>query len=255
MFFRKKKQAQPMPPKQIRWRTPGGGYSLLADEVLKSEHTLIAGTTGCGKTSFVRAVMQALLVKESPADAKLIIIDPKRFEMSEYAELPHVLKYAQTSREALDALRQASGILEARAQYMSERHLKRCDMPDVYVIIDELNDLMMSECAASIKREMEHIITLGRALRIHIIACTQNPNKKTIPTNIVDCYTCRIGMRCLSDIKSRQIVGISGCEKLPKHGQAITIINGEINRDVLPYVAEGGIDNLISYWMSPECIA
>ena len=244
MLFRFK---QPKQPKH--WTTPGGEYSVLAHKVLEAEHTLIAGTTGCGKTSFLRSVMRALLVGTTPDEATLILIDPKRFELREYRKLPHVLRYAQTASEALEALRQAVGIMESRADFMDRNGMKRCDMPHIYVIIDELNDLLISPQARAIKAEMQRVITLGRALRVHLISCTQNPNRATIPANIVSCYTCRIGMKCLNPIESRQAVGIAGCEALPKHGEVIAVLDGEIVHAKAPdYIPEDGNDNLIKYW-------
>lgn len=231
------------------WETPGGDYSILAHKVLEAEHTLIAGTTGCGKTSFLRSVMRSLLVGTTPDEAKLIIIDPKRFELTEYRKLPHVIRYAQSPGDALEALKEANRILEARAEHLSRTGQKACKLADVYVIIDELNDLLISRYARAIEAELEHIITLGRALRIHAICCTQNPNRKTIKANIVSCYTCRIGMKCLSPIESRQIVGITGCETLPKHGEVIAILEGEIGHYKAPdYIAENGNDEIIRFW-------
>ena len=231
------------------WTTPGGEYSVFADKVLQAEHTLIAGTTGCGKTAFLRSVLRSVLVKQNPDEAKLIIIDPKRFELTEYRKLPHVIRYAQSPSDALEALKEANRILEARAEHLSRTGQKVCKLADVYVIIDELNDLLISRYARAIEAELEHIITLGRALRIHAICCTQNPNRKTIKANIVTCYTCRIGMKCLSAIESRQIVGMSGCEALPKHGEVIAVLDGEIAHYKAPdYIPEDGNDEIIRFW-------
>lgn len=244
-IFRRNRQPQPK-----YWITPGGDYSILADKCLQAEHTLIAGTTGCGKTSFLRSVLRALLVKQNPDQAKLMIIDPKQFELMEYEHLPHVIRYDDTKQGAAQALKQAADMVDGRAAYMKQNRTKQCDMPDVYIIIDELNDLMIDkQNGANIKANMEHIITLGRAVKIHLIALTQNPNAKTIPANIVDCYTCRIGMKCLRNVQSRQIVGINGCENLPKHGAVIAVLDGDVGIYKAPdYIPENGNDDLIAFW-------
>ena len=168
----------------------------------------------------------------------------------EYEHIPHVIRYTDTKQGAAEALRLASAMLDSRAKQMKQAKQKVCTMPDVYIIIDELNDLMIDkQYGRSIKQSMEHIITLGRAVRIHLIALTQNPNAATIPANIVDCYTCRIGMKCLRSVQSRQIVGVNGCEMLPKHGEVIAVLEGEIVRCKAPdYIAEDGNDELIRYW-------
>lgn len=250
LFGRTKKKT---PPELNTWRTPGGNFYDISAAALDAEHTLIAGTTGCGKTTFVRSIMQAALVRFSPAAAKFILIDPKRFELSEYEKLPHVVRYARTAAESLSALEYAAGVMHARAEELESQGGKHYRGARLYVIIDELNDLMISPLSAKIRRVMEHIITLGRALEVHLIACTQNPNAKTIPANIVDCYTCRYGLKCMRSVQSRQIVGESGCEMLPKHGETIAIINGEIGRYQLPYVTEEEIAGLIEYWTSDRC--
>lgn len=250
MIFRKNRQ-----PAEIRWRTPDGEYYNISNEALKAEHTLIAGTTGCGKTTFLRSIMQAALIQYSPAKAKFIIIDPKRFELTEYKDLPHTIRYANTLDGAAEALEYASGILDKRAAELERKGGKFFNGAAVYVIIDELNDLLISEYGRRIKKAMEHIITLGRALNIHLISCTQNPNAKTIPANIVDCYTCRFGMKCLRGVQSRQIVGVGGCELLPRRGETIAIIEGETGHYALPYVKEDEIRPLLNYWMSSKCRA
>ena len=240
--------------KQITWRTPEGRYYNISNEALKAEHTLIAGTTGCGKTTFVRSIMQAALVQHSPAEAQFILIDPKRFELIAYKDLPHTIGYANDPEQALEALKHANRIMEQRSRELERSRSTRYEGPDIYVIIDELNDLMISELAGKIKRVMEHIITLGRAMRVHIIASTQNPNARTIPANIVDCYTCRFGLKCMRGVQSRQIVGIGGCEFLPKHGETIAAIDGQLGKHKLPYVTEADIKPLLRYWTSRECI-
>lgn len=253
MLFKRKQHKQNY--KQMTWQTPGGSYYDISNEALKAEHTLIAGTTGCGKTTFVRSIMQAALVQYSPAEAQFILIDPKRFELIEYSRLPHTITYARTPEEALEALDLAKQIMQTRAEELERTRQKHYAGAAVYVIIDELNTLMISTLSKKIRLAMEDIITLGRAMEIHLIACTQNPNAKTIPANIVDCYTCRFGLKCLREVQSRQIVGVRGCEELPKHGETIAVIDGSIGHYALPYVTEDQINKLIEYWMSSECRA
>lgn len=237
--------------KQVKtWRKPSGSYSALAAEVFKAEHTLIAGYTGCGKTSFLRSSMRSFLLTKDPSEAKLIIIDPKQFELMEYEKLPHVIRYADSVKSGCEALKEAAAIMDKRAAHLKQTRQKVCTEADIYIIIDELNDMLISkEYGASIKQSMERIITLGRALKIHLIASTQNPNAKTIPANIVDCYTCRIGMSCMRREQSKQIVGAKGCEALPKHGIVIAVINGSIGKYKAPtFIPEDGNNDLIKFW-------
>ena len=253
MFWnRKKKQEQKTT--QITWRTPEGVvYSLLGLEITEAPHTLIAGTTGSGKTTFMRSALQALLAEHSPASAKLVLIDPKQTELYSLRQLPHVIRYADTAPSALDTLRECEGMMMQRFAYMREQGQTVFCGYDLYIIIDELADLMLSAQAREIKNSMQKILQLGRAAKVHIIAGTQCPNRKTIPAELVCNFTNRLGLRCLSAIESRQIIGVKGCETLPEHGEGIYIHGCHIDHYRLPYVTADDLQPLLHYWNSPEC--
>lgn len=240
----------PKQPKQYYWTVPGGEYDLLSAEVLTAPHTLIAGTTGCGKSTFLHSVMRALLVQHSPASAKLVLIDPKRVELRQYAYLPHTIGYAETPADALSALESAHAMMEQRYRRMVRQGLKTSNEADVYIIIDELADLMLSAEARHIKPVLQSLLQLGRASRIHVIACTQCPNRKVIEAQLVCNFTNRFGLRCVSPIESRQIIGVKGCESLPEHGQAWYVKGCHVGKYVLPFVTDADIRPLINYWMS-----
>lgn len=236
-------------PSTQTWYTPSGGYSSLADDVLKAPHTLIAGTTGCGKSTFLHAVMQAFLTQYSPVKGRLILIDPKKVELSEYARLPHVVRYAESAEDAESALRYACAIMDERYNVMKANGLKRSNAADLYVIVDELADLMLSDSCGRVKRLLQRLLQLGRAAGIHVIACTQCPNRKVIPAELVCNFTNRFGLRCLSAIESRQIIGFKGCELLPEHGQAYYVHGCNCDLYNLPYVTEDKIRPLVRYWL------
>lgn len=252
MFWNRKREEKK--PQRITWRTPDGiVYSLLGLEITEAPHTLIAGTTGSGKTTFMRSAIQALLAEHSPASAKLVLIDPKQTELYSLRQLPHVIRYADTAVSALDTLRECENMMMYRFAYMRENNQTVFCGYDLYIIIDELADLMLSAQAREIKNSMQKILQLGRAAKVHIIAGTQCPNRKTIPAEIVCNFTNRLGLRCLSAIESRQIIGVKGCETLPEHGEGIYIHGCHIDRYKLPYVKAEQIAPLISYWTSAEC--
>lgn len=246
-------------PKTITWVTPDGEYSVLANKALEAEHTLIAGYTGCGKSTFLRAILQAMLVQHSPAEAKLIIIDPKQTDLWEYRNLPHVLRYADTLDTACSALAYAVEEMSNRNAIRRSRGEEVYSGAALYVVIDELNPILTDKYDR--KRRMfsafciEQLVSLGRASNVHVICATQNPNKTTIPANISDNCTCRFGLHCMTDIQSRQIILTKGCEQLPKHGQTLAIIDGELGHYVLPYVKMNEVRPLINYWTSSACRA
>lgn len=260
MFWNSKKstaaviQTEAIKPKTATWHIPGGKYSNLAQVALDSPHTLIAGTTGCGKTTFLRSVLQALLVKNSPKEAKLILIDPKMIELNDLANIPHTMRYTDTASGAAAALSEAIAIMEDRYKKMHETGVKSWDGCKVYVIIDELADLMLSEYANDIKKRLQRLLQLGRSAKIVIIAGTQCPNRKVIPAELVCNFPCRFGLRCLSQIESRQIVGFKGCELLPEHGEAIMVNGCNADRYALPFVTENELAPLLSYWRSPAAV-
>ena len=244
---------------EIRWKTPDADYYKISEAALEAEHTLIAGYTGCGKTTFLRSILQVILVKDSPARAKLILIDPKQTDLEKCAKLPHTLRYADDLDKTHDALKYA---YEEMGRRQAERRRQDAEVfqgSAIYVIIDELNPILTDkrnkERAVMSQFYIEQIVSLGRAANIHLIACTQNPNKTTIPANISDNCTCRFGLHCMTPIQSRQIILQGGCEYLPKHGETLAIIDGMLGHYVLPYVTPQDIKPLINYWMSSECRA
>lgn len=241
----------------VAWRYPGGSFDAISDKALRSEHTLIAGFTGCGKSTFLRSIIRAALVQHSPAAAKFIIIDPKDTELERLTTIPHTVRRAVTLDECASALEYACAVMQAR---QAERRKQRSEVYQgaaLYIIVDELNPILTDKYDPKRRTKamwcLEQIVSLGRSANVHLIACTQNPNKKTIPANISDNCTCRFGLHCMTQEQSRQIVMHKGCENLPKHGETIAIIDGTIGRYKLPYVKQEELDELIDYWTSPAC--
>lgn len=252
IFRRKNSKPEQAQPKY--WITPGGTYDVLASKALEAEHTLIAGYTGCGKSTFLRAILQAALVKFSPSEAQFIILDPKETDLWEMQDLPHVLRYAVSLTDCLSALRDAYNLMRARQTVRRQQGVEVYEGSAVYVIIDELNPILTNkydrECRTESEYYIEQIVSLGRSANVHLIAATQNPNKKTIPANISDNCTCRFGLHCMTQEQSRQIVLTKGCEDLPKHGVTIAILNGVMGMYKLPYVTPQEMKPLYDYWMA-----
>ena len=206
----------------IHYSKPDGTYQMLYEAMRTEAHTLIAGSTGCGKSVLLNNFIDRLLLF-SPNSIGLMLIDPKRIELVEYANLPHTLGYAQDEDEAIDLLKNAINIMEDRYCTMQTKRIKKWDASHVYIIIDELADLMVSTRAKETKLAIQKIAQLGRAAGIHLVACTQSPSRLTIPAAMTLNFTCRIGMKCESRIESNQIIKMNGCEELPRHGKVIVL--------------------------------
>lgn len=216
-----------------RWITPETVYYSEYVRLLQQPHILIAGTTGSGKSVFIGEILRHLLAR-APSDVAFFLIDPKRVDMSQYRHLPHVTAYADTIPGALQILRDAARIMERRFCEMKKAGAVESSWRDLYIIIDELADLMLTagKDAAPL---LQHILQLGRAARVHIIAATQCPARQVIPAPLVLNFTARVALRCLSPIESRQIIGTAGAETLPRYGQFIAADADGVRRCVAEY--------------------
>ena len=248
----------PKTPKTRTWHKPEGKYYNISATALDAEHTLIAGYTGCGKSTFLRSIVQAMLTKYSPAEAKMIIIDPKQTDLEKCADLPHCIRYADDLDKVNAALAYACELMTARHAERRSSGAEVYEGARLYVIIDELNPILTDKHdktrSAMSRYYIEQLVSLGRSASVHVICATQNPNKSTIPANISDNCTCRFGLHCMTEIQSRQVILRKGCEMLPKHGEAFAIIDGVLDKYKLPYVTQDDIKPLLDYWKSPSAV-
>lgn len=232
--------------------TPAGEYSRLFASMLHDNHLLIAGATGSGKSTVVNGIITTALYN-SPAVARFILIDPKRCELRQYAQLPHTVTYADRPAQFVPALQTALDICEARFADAQRRNLREYDGSHIYIIIDELAYLMTTQ-----KREvlplLQQIAMIGRAARVHIIACTQSPVAAVIPTPLKCNFDSRLAMRTATAQDSRNIIGVKGCEALPdpkREGKAFGYYRQGANTVlyILPMVSESERKRLIDHWM------
>jgi S-DNA-T family DNA segregation ATPase FtsK/SpoIIIE len=231
---------------RIVYQTPSGNAYTIYRNMLKQTHLLIAGATGSGKSVVINGIVSTALFN-SPAKAEFILIDPKRVELAQYKNLPHTLLYASEPVDILKALDRAMILTESRYREMQRKGLKRYDGSDVYIIIDELADIMTAygRKAAPI---IQRLAQIGRAANIHIIAATQCPLSSVIPTPIKVNFDARVGLRTRSAQDSRNILGFNGCEELPRYGYGIYITPEETLRTEIPMVADEESERLLNYW-------
>ena len=234
----------------LTYRTPGGEYSPLYNDMAQQTHILIAGCTGSGKSVVINGIMHSLLM-HSPAINRFILIDVKRVELSDYRALPHTIAYADDVKSAVKALEMALSLIECRFADMQRRREKLYSGCNVYIVIDELADLMTT-AKRDVTPLLQRIAQIGRAARVHIIAATQCPITSVIPTQIKVNFDAVLGLRTRSAQDSRNILGCNGCETLPKYGNGYYMTSDGVQLYKLPMIAQSELDRVIHHWTSAK---
>ena len=230
-------------------------------DALKQPHLLIGGETGSGKSVLLNGIIRAALL-QSPADVGLILIDPKRVELYDYIKFPHCIQYASEPDNMPGALQTAMNIINNRFALMQKQRRKTYDGGDVYVIIDELADLM-SISAKTAAPILTRIGQIGRAAKVHLIVCTQHllstgaNGVGGIPTQIKVNLTAAIGLHTRNARDSQMIIGRAGCEKLPQYGYCIYNAPGHDAELInIPYIDEATaaqeVTRLFKWWTNAE---
>jgi S-DNA-T family DNA segregation ATPase FtsK/SpoIIIE len=206
----------------------------------KMPHMLVAGATGSGKSIFIHSLITSLLYKNSPQTLKLILIDPKRVELSVYEGIPHLVSPVVTeNKKAAGVFRWAISEMERRYEVLQKAgcrdvkgynssHPSEDTLPYIVIIVDELADLM-----ASFGREVEGSIVrlaqMARATGIHLVLATQRPSVEVITGLIKANITARVAMQVASQIDSRTIIDTPGAEKLLGHGDLL-FLSAELSK-------------------------
>ena len=217
------------------------GRAVVAN-LAKMPHLLIAGTTGSGKSVMTNTLISSLLYRNAPSDMKLIIVDPKQVEMSQYNDIPHLLTPIITSTEkALSAMKWAVGEMERRYTLMAEEKVKNIadyntkmaknsaestekegKMPYIVIVIDEMADLMMM-AGKDLEMLIVRIAQKGRAAGIHLVLATQRPEVKVITGLIKANIPGRIAFAVGSRIDSQIMLDQGGAEKLLGKGDMLLL--------------------------------
>ena len=209
----------------------------LPESILTTPHALIAGATGCGKSVLLHHAICSALQKPVSA-GELYLIDLKRgVELCEYEHLPHVARFAMDIPSALEALDRAISIMERRLDAMRQQHQKLYPGRDLWIVIDELGFLLQSAKKQAMPK-LTQISQQGRAAKVHLILATQNPSRASVPSTIQQNFTLKVALHCTTGIESRQVIGVSGAENLPKHGTALVWEEGYVTREEVPMITE-----------------
>ena len=222
-------------------------YSLY-DNMLSQTHLLVSGATGSGKSVVINGIIYNGLSK-SPDDFSMVLIDTKRVELSAYKYLPHCIRYASEPEDIVPTLEQVMSLVDARYNVMATLGLKKWNSGDIYVIIDEFADLMTTN-RKQVQPLIQRLCQIGRGASVHCIIGTQTPISKVLPTEIKVNFDSRVGLRTRSAQDSRNILGMKGCETLPRYGEGYYMTPESIVKCDIPMYTDDEIQEVIDYWMA-----
>ena len=198
-------------------------------------HLLVAGTTGSGKSVWLNSVILTMLATKSPADVRMLMIDPKVVEFRDYAKVPHLLKpIATDSEDSIQLLQETVNMMEERFQMLCEipgaKKLSDYNeatgehLPYILFIIDEYADLITGSKKTQrdqIEQNLKRIAQKARAVGIHMIAATQKPNREVVTPLLKANLPARIAFSVTSGMDSRVILDMMGAEHLTGKGDML----------------------------------
>ena len=248
---------------------------IRVTELAAMPHLLIAGSTGTGKSVFINSLMMSILFKASPDEVKLVLVDPKRLELSLYENIPHLIAPVVTDPKiASNVLRNATREMENRLKLLAQRGVRNIDqynrtfkkeqslslfdnveepehkpLPYLIIVIDELADLMMVD-TNNVEESITRLAQMARAVGIHLILATQRPSVDVITGLIKANFPARISFRVASKVDSRTILDSNGAESLLGRGDMLYLPAGSarLHRIHGPLVTEEEITEVCDFW-------
>lgn len=236
----------------------------------KAPHMLVAGATGSGKSVCINCILASILMRTKPDEVRLILVDPKKVELSMYNGVPHLLCPVVTDpKKAAAALQKVVSEMEHRYNLFEEKHVKNIDsyneyvdkenkhrsendklqkLPFIVVIVDELADLMMV-ASKEVEDAIMRITQMARAAGIHLIIATQRPSTDVITGVIKANIPTRISFAVSSGIDSRTILDMQGAEKLLGRGDMLFLPQGENSPTRIQgaWITESEINRIVNF--------
>ena len=238
-------------------------------DLTKMPHLLVAGSTGSGKSVCINGIIASILMRYKPNEIKLVLVDPKKVELTNYNGIPHLLcPVVSDPKKASLTLQKVVVEMDNRFQLFSDNEVKniagyneliekenrkhpetpKAKMPYIVVIIDELADLMLV-ASKEVEDSITRITQLARAAGIHLIVATQRPSTDVITGLIKNNIPSRISFAVSSQIDSRTILDQSGAEKLLGKGDMLYFPMGEASPTRIQgcFINDDEIKRLIDY--------
>jgi S-DNA-T family DNA segregation ATPase FtsK/SpoIIIE len=235
----------------------------IGTDLAKQPHVLVAGTTGSGKSGCVNAMLASILLRASPHDVRLVLVDPKQVELNHYEGIPHLITPVVTSpRVAANVLQNLIREMEERYSIMSLAKMRNLvelnkvrarngekPLPYILCVIDELADLMMI-APAEVEDSIIRLAQKSRAVGIHLLLATQRPSADIITGMIKANVPARIAFAVSSQIDSRVILDQNGAESLLGQGDMLfrPATDSRPARIQGAYVTEEEIEKITDAW-------
>jgi S-DNA-T family DNA segregation ATPase FtsK/SpoIIIE len=248
---------------------------IRVTELAAMPHLLIAGSTGTGKSVFINSLMMSILFKASPEEVKMVLVDPKRLELSLYENIPHLIAPVVTDPKiASNVLRNATKEMENRLKLLAQRGVRNIDqynrtfkkeqslslfenveepqhkpLPYLVIVIDELADLMMVD-TNNVEESITRLAQMARAVGIHLVLATQRPSVDVITGLIKANFPARVSFRVATKVDSRTILDANGAEALLGKGDMLYLPSGSarVHRLHAPFVTEKEIAAVVEFW-------
>lgn len=220
----------------------------IYEDMISQTHLLVSGQSGSGKSVLIQSLLHTICF-DGEKDAQLILIDPKRVDLLDYKDVRHTIKYASdTPQDIVKGLEYAVALMEGRYGEMQRKRQKKYNGSRVYVVIEELADLMtVKETRNKVQPLIQRLCQLGRAANLCVIAATQCPLASVIPTSIAVNFDARVGLRVRNAQDSRNAIGVAGCESLPKHGYGYYYSpDGGLRKVKIPMYEETDLKKMIA---------
>ena len=232
---------------------------------------LVSGTTAAGKTTMLRSIITSILMRATPDEVRLILVDPKKVELGDYDGIPHLLAPRITdARWAVSVLRWCVAEMDRRLKVFADAGVRDLSgyndlvdrgslgerdsplerLPSIVMVVDELTDLIMS-AQEDAETSIVRIARLGRTAGVHLVLSSQSARPDIVTEPILAGFSCHVALKRHNSVESKRLIGRSGAELLRMLGDMLLLLPGpdEEPRHVQGcYQSQGEIQAVVEHW-------